>query len=291
MTWLIGLNFYIAAGAGLLCAAGWATAAGRLEVQHTQLGGAVALAAGLGALSVYNLGRVAVGRGEPAGESGRRRWIAGRQRAVAALGVASAVACVAVAVIALPARAWAVLGVGGLVAAAYYGRSMWRGESKGHCQAALRRVPGIKPVTVGVAWGVATAVLPAVAAGSAWGTGWVWRLAAVNALLIAGLTIPFDVRDLRHDAERGVATLATAAGPTAATLLAAALVLAAGGLASWSTATLGQPPWHSLRAWAALVIAAAVLTARPGRPDAFYSVGLDGLVFAWAAATWGDAAP
>ena len=105
-----------------------------------------------------------------------------------------------------------------------------------------------------------------------------------------GLTLPFDIRDRRHDADRGVATLATVAGPAAVKCFAVAALLAAGLLAACLfTASSAPPPLKSARLWTAAGVAGIVLLSGPRRRDAFYSVGLDGLVFVWAAATWLDA--
>ena len=185
MHWLIGLNFYIALGAGSLTAA-----SAVLLRTHPGGGGetspwAVAFVVTCGVLAVYNLGRIAVKRGEGAQpnetDTSRRRWIERQQKAVALLGAMSLLACGLGTLTLLPPSAWIVLASGAAVVGAYYGGAAWATRKN----LGLRSVPAIKPLTVGAAWAVATALLPAAAMGESLGTAAAWNLAAVNGLFIA----------------------------------------------------------------------------------------------------------
>lgn len=265
MWWVVALNFYIAAGAATVAwahACRLAAASGRPVAPEATV---LAVVVFLGTLGVYNLGRVAAGMQAAAEASPRRRWIAKHPRAVHRLGKWSAIAGGVLGIVLLPPTVLGTLAAAGAVAGGYY--------------LCLRRVPGIKPLTVGVAWGLATAVAPAALTGADWGSIPVIRLSVSTALFIAGLTLPFDIRDAQDDRQQGLATLATTAGPGTVRVVASIVLAPAGAFAGYDHAA----------GWAAIAAVCVALLASPRRPDAFYSVGLDGLVFAWAAATWADA--
>lgn len=285
MPWLIGLNFYIALGAGTLTAASAVWLRGHAGGGEDPSPWAGAFVVTCGVLAVYNLGRIAVKLGETdtpgQADSRRRRWIDRQQTAICVVGFASLSGCCMGALAWLPPEAWLAIVAGGGIVTAYYGGAAWAKRKR----LGLRSVPAVKPFTVGAAWAVATALLPAATLGVSANASWVWQLAAANGLFIAGLTLPFDIRDRRHDAQRGVSTLATVAGPATVQGLAVAALLAA----AFFAAIVGSSSWRSARLWTAIATAGIVLLASEQRHDAFFSVGLDGLVFAWAAATWIDA--
>lgn len=136
---------------------------------------------------------------------------------------------------------------------------------------ALRRMPGIKMVWIAGAWGTVTALWPlwwASGAGSNLPpvTPWLWT---ERFLIIAALTLPFDLRDAEWD-PASMRTWPQLLGPQATRSLAILMVLAAACIR-----------WHVLPDPTALlgpaVMAVAVARAGQGRAIGYYGL-LDGLL-------------
>ena len=210
-------NLHLALGA-FLCA--WATragASGRLLAP-----GALELAIGLGAASVYGLDRLAGAK--PSGPRGD--WFLRHRRLMWVWSLAAGVAGMALGVT-LPWAQMAVMGAGGLIAMGYGLKVVqWRGAWQ-----PLGAFLWARPGLVALAWMLGTATLPLLAAGVNLASGDALRWQFGRFLLCAALVIPFDVRDRELDAVRGVSTLATRFGSGPAFWIARALMLGSLGVA------------------------------------------------------------
>ena len=153
---------------------------------------------------------------------------------------------------------WAV--GGGLLAAAY--AVVPRGGG------GLRGVPGLKLPLIALAWAWATVVLPLLGTG-AWNE-LSWAVALGQTLFIAGLTIPFDIRDLAQDPP-GLQTLPQWLGAHEA--LRIALILLA-----VSAAIFVQTPDQTGRMALSLIALPIVAFGPVPRREAYYTGLLDGLL-------------
>ena len=167
-----------------------------------------------------------------------------------------------------PLRTWGLILGAGAITALYAGSPGLRGR-----RFALRRVPGLKMIWIGGAWAVLTAI---------WPVWWqaldaslplpdsTWPLALERFLVIAALTLPFDLRDRDWDAAdmRTWPQLLGTAGTRVlgVTLLCGALALRTTSLHQPWTAGIGLLP-----------MVAMVALARKNRP-AGYFVALDALL-------------
>lgn len=167
-----------------------------------------------------------------------------------------------------PFRTWSLILGAGAITALYAGSPGLRGR-----RFALRRVPGLKMIWIGGAWAVLTAI---------WPVWWqaleanlplpdsTWPLALERFLVIAALTLPFDLRDRDWDAA-DMRTWPQLLGVTGTrvlgvTLLCGALALRAISLHQPWTAGIGLLPMVTM-----------VALARKNRP-AGYFVALDALL-------------
>lgn len=138
---------------------------------------------------------------------------------------------------------------------------------------ALRRLPGLKMVWIGFTWAIVTSVWPLHWSALQAGTtphGQVWWMAADRFLVIAALTLPFDLRD-RHWDHQSLRTWPQWLGPTKTRMLALFLLLAAG----FMRGTLGHGAWLSAAGLAPMV--AGVLLAKEQRPASYFLM-LDALL-------------
>ena len=163
---------------------------------------------------------------------------------------------------------WSLILGAGIITALYAGSPGLRGR-----RFALRRMPGLKMIWIGGAWAVLTAI---------WPVWWkaleanlplpdsTWNLALERFLVIAALTLPFDLRDRDWDAA-DMRTWPQLLGTAGTRLLGVTLLCGAWAL---RTTSLHQP-------WTAgiglLPMVAMVALARENRP-AGYFVALDALL-------------
>ena len=171
----------------------------------------------------------------------------------------------------LGAAPLAVLGV--LATAAYAVLPWQRGAGR---WAAGREWPGAKLPWIALTWAVLSVALPAFLLGAdEWPAGWGWAFAG-QAAFVAGITVPFDVRDLGVDAP-GMRTLPQLAGPSRSIRM--ALCMVAFSAAAFLIADPAAGRW--------LVSVAALLAVAVGsvpRKPGYYDGLLDGLLAAQALA-------
>lgn len=136
---------------------------------------------------------------------------------------------------------------------------------------ALREMPGIKLPLLSVVWGAAVVILAWMLSGSSeFSSKLLWILVA-RILYIAGLTIPFDLRDLDLD-HPSMRTLAQTLGPHSSLLLATSLVIISGIL--WIA--VGQP-WLAIHAMITALLVSPILCTKE-RQEAYFSLILDGML-------------
>ncbi len=131
----------------------------------------------------------------------------------------------------------------------------------------LRGVPGLKLPVIALTWGWATVVLPQAGAGADPD----WAVFAGQILFIAGLTLPFDVRDAATDPP-GLRTLPQRYGAHSA--IQTALVL----LASAAAIFVLAPGPHWGRVAVALIAMPIVAAGVRPRQESYYTWALDGLL-------------
>lgn len=132
----------------------------------------------------------------------------------------------------------------------------------------LRGVPGLKLPLIALAWAWATVALPLLGTGSWHALS--WAVALGQFLFIAGLTIPFDIRDLAQDPP-GLRTLPQWLG--AHESLRIALILLAA-----SAAIFVQTPDQTGRMALSLIALPIVAFGPVPRREAYYTWLLDGLL-------------
>jgi 4-hydroxybenzoate polyprenyltransferase len=215
-------------------------------------------------LFVYNLDRLALASGEDRiQESPRHRWIHRHESALrVSAGVSLLATCVAAAW--LPLSVLVALLPLGALALAYSipvipAGDRWR---------RLKDIPGLKVILIAVVWAGATGLLPAIETlENPWGGEVAWMVGA-RVLFIAGITLPFDIRDMERDARSGIATIPIWLGVEWTRRL-ALLCIAGFGLLS-----MHQPALVA----SAVVTALVVLRADEGRGELYYVAGLDGMM-------------
>lgn len=96
--------------------------------------------------------------------------------------------------------------ISGLISLAYVSRVFsWKGEKR-----ELREISIIKTILVAMVWSIVSVVLVWLEIGT--GSDLNWVLLVSFFLIILGLTIPFDIRDIPYDREMGLKTIAMSAG-------------------------------------------------------------------------------
>ena len=136
---------------------------------------------------------------------------------------------------------------------------------------------GMKLPVLSMVWGCATVVVPLLMLGK-WGSvepGMLWGVVSARVLYIAGLTIPFDVRDLNVDGE-DMRTVPMVWGVVNSLWWACILALIAGGV--W--AYLGEIPLACHAIATALLVSPKIY--KPYRSEWYYSLVLDGMLIAQA---------
>ena len=171
---------------------------------------------------------------------------------------------------------WALVLAAGAVTALYAG---WPGGSGRRL--ALRRLPGLKMVWIASVWGILTALWPlwwtALESHAALPETWGW-LVLERALVIAALTLPFDLRDATWDSPE-MRTWPQWLGPSGTRALGVGFLA---GAVVMRTAGMG----HGWIACAALwPMALAVGLAKPDRPAGYFVV-LDACLIADAVWLW-----
>lgn len=130
----------------------------------------------------------------------------------------------------------------------------------------LRSVPGLKLFVIAFVWAFTTGFLPAIWNGH---SGWWWLLERF--LWTMALTIPFDVRDVKLDAQ-SIKTLPHVIGPRNSIYLAHACI--------WMSFSLmvlafGLPPIITFLLY--LFFAVVIIVARAELGDLYYSFFIEGL--------------
>lgn len=139
----------------------------------------------------------------------------------------------------------------------------WIMKNKG---GGLRSVPGLKLFVISFVWAFTTAFLPAIWNGH---KGWWWLLERF--LWTAALTIPFDVRDVKIDAQR-IKTLPHIIGPRNSIYLAHACIWLSFAL---MVIVFGLPLISTFLLY--LLFAVIVIAARAELGDLYYSFLIEGL--------------
>ena len=166
----------------------------------------------------------------------------------------------------------AVAAVGGALTVAY-AFLPWRAGGR---RAAGREWPGAKLPWIALTWAVLSVALPAHLVGE--GAEHAWLAFLGQTAFVAGITVPFDVRDLDVDAP-GMRTLPHLIGPSQAIRI--ALFLVAFSAAAFVSVDLAAGRY--------LVSAAALLVVALGsraRGTRYYDLLLDGLLAAQGMALW-----
>lgn len=135
----------------------------------------------------------------------------------------------------------------------------------------LREIGLWKVFLISVVWGVVTVMLPAMQLDVSASWGIVLWATAERALFVLAITIPFDVRDLRTDAHKGVRTLPSVLGWKRAIVLATAVMVV---FSCSAMVRLGIGAWGYVPG--TVVAFALILGTRPSRSDLYYSLWLDG---------------
>lgn len=135
----------------------------------------------------------------------------------------------------------------------------------------LREIGLWKVFLISVVWGVVTVAFPAMQLEvlPAWPE--VLWLMMERILFVMAITIPFDVRDLATDAQKGVRTLPSILGWKRALALAASILLL---FSVMAVMRLGLGVWGYL--FGTLLAFALIVGTRPSRSDMYYSFWLDG---------------
>ena len=256
-------NLYVAGGAALLTAA-----TPRSISNSAELAWRSATAGFFGVLCIYVLDRLV---GTPAGDPDRAAFLQRKTSWMWALAIGAAVLCVSATAL-LPTAAWGWVLLAGSLAGAYCLPVIpWRGGTK-----RLSEVPLAKAYVVAAAWALATAVAPGVEAGLA--SEELWSVGLERFCFIAGLTIPFDLRDWAIDRRAGLVTTPMALGEQGSLALAAVWLGLSAGLA-WRRAGLSEAWPEAVASGVSIVW---VLLGGRRRGSGYYAWGLDGMLWAWA---------
>lgn len=199
----------------------------------------------------------------------RHKWCMAHERAMQVylvLGAAMAI----VSFFFLSLRTWWLLAPAAMVALLYV-LPVVRG-------AKLREIGLWKIFLIATVWSVVTVGLPAAQMEHWPPTLPLASLCLERALFVFAITVPFDIRDLRTDAHRGVRTLPSVLGQGRAKAIAVAALVVFVGLAALRVALSGQWPVLAAYAFTAAVSAALVLGANEQRSDMYCSFWLDGMM-------------
>lgn len=102
--------------------------------------------------------------------------------------------------------------------------------------------PVVKPVVVGLAWGIGSGILPFLT-GPVLLPAVVGAVIVIRALAVAANVLLSDIHDVQGDREAGIRSMATELGPLPTRSLAMALLLIAGGIALGAGWVTGSPLW------------------------------------------------
>jgi hypothetical protein len=166
-----------------------------------------------------------------------------------------------------PALSWrqqAIASVAGLITA-FYGIPF-----KAFRQKAIREIPYVKIFLISLCWVGATVLLPI----SSVQSEHVWLFAAAQFLFIFGITIPFDIRDLKTDSH-GKFTLAQFTGIRIAKMISILLLATAIGLYFLMPISILK---IAALSFPLLVAAPLCLKAHPLKPELYYTGLLDGIM-------------
>lgn len=215
-------------------------------------------------LFVYNLDRLSSGSGEDrVEESPRHRWIHRHERVLQVSAGISLVAS-AVGTLWLPLEVTVALIPLGVLALAYSLPVIPTGDR----WLRLKDVPGLKVILIAVVWAGATGWLPAIETLEDPWNARVAQMVGARALFIAGITLPFDIRDMDRDARSGIATIPLWLGVDWTRRIAVGCIVAFGLV----NAT------HTPLVVSAVVTSGVVLAADRGRGELYYVAGLDGMM-------------
>ncbi|AWV87821.1 UbiA family prenyltransferase [Bradymonas sediminis] len=288
MRLLIFSNIYISLAAAALTVQAYYVLGARAFLRTTPHAWGPAALVFCATLMVYNLDRLVAGSGEDAVDlTERHRWIQARKRWLWGLVVLAGVAGAATLFV-LPLSILAALIPLGLIAGAYslplLGRSdaaSGRADTSDKAAPRLRTrrrlkdIPGLKIFLIALVWAAVTVILPALHASVDLASRGVLLTFVARMLFIFAITLPFDIRDMRGDAEAGIRTLPMLLGPQRTRLLALALMLGFCGVILVHYGAHLSGPTLPLLLSALATSAALLFCARP-RPELYYVGLLDG---------------
>lgn len=153
-----------------------------------------------------------------------------------------------------------------LLIGAFYALKFISKNGKGK---ALRDIPFIKIVLIGLSWGAVAVLLPAYLNEGL--SVEVWQLFSITILYVFGITIPFDIRDLHYD-EAEKKTIPQLVGVQNSKIIAMLLIIIAGLLyLFWFTET-----WYVLFVYMVSIVIIAFTNER--RSELFFLLVVDGLL-------------
>jgi 4-hydroxybenzoate polyprenyltransferase len=152
--------------------------------------------------------------------------------------------------------------------------------------AKLREVGLWKIFLIATVWSIVTVGLPAAQMEHWPSTLPLVSLCVERALFVFAITIPFDIRDLRTDAQKGVRTLPSVLGQGRAKAIAVLALAVFVGMAALRVSTTGQWPMLVAYAFTAAVSGVLVCYANEQRSDMYCSFWLDGMMVLLAASVW-----
>lgn len=225
----------------------------------------VAVMVGLGAWVAYLVDRLV----DPPQKGAGAVW-ARRHRGVSWVAcLLSVIAGAWVFVAKLPPRAeWVILAAGALSVGYALPCWGWRGRWR-----RLREVPYMKSVWVALGWALATSAAPMLAAGAP-SPATIEQSLERFVFILAGV-IPFDVPDLKQDRRDGIKTIPMRLG-VSGTVIVCWVLLA---VFIWRVMqSSGNSAMALANVLPAVLLALWLLGLRAKKTDAYYSVGIDGLV-------------
>ncbi len=192
----------------------------------------------------------------------RHSWIMANEEAL--MGYLGAGSLLSLAFFMLHVRSWTLLVPAALVALFYV--LPLSGDRR------LREVGLWKIFLIGAVWGMVTVGLPALQLNVLPSMAEVLLPLIERTLFVIAITIPFDVRDLCTDEDKGVRTLPSVLGWKRALVLAIVLLVLSTSLAA------GRLGMEGLMGYLPGTILAfgLIIGTRPSRPDMYYSFWLDG---------------
>lgn len=199
---------------------------------------------------------------------GRHRWILERRPALHALTVLAGLV-MSGCVFFVPLRFLLWLLPAGCISLLYFVPFISSGQNRKR----LREVPLLKINLVGFTWVWALLVAPALTYGVS--PNMFWSLAVFEFFLCFGLTVPFDIRDSRHDRQEGTRTFVSEWGVRLAKGFSVASLLT--GLFFLLFAGLGLPVFLFFVTWV-LLACFSVSFASENRDELYYGFWLDGFI-------------